>query len=370
MGKQVEDVSQRGDDLIAGGFNKILYDCTGKGAGSGGTGPRLLFWEFKKPGLEAGNDIYSTTDVFVGPLNCGDSLTMSGWGSFYWETEVPGIYYCLNGCGGGSLCSGYMSHANTSSQNFIDSPFAGGIKALRIVNDANKGLFYGVVFHNSMNGLENGGFCNVPILNSSGGMNCFPVEKSDYTFAVDIFKLNKDPGTSGDGVTFYSEDHGWDAGRQAGSAEITDKDIPYPSEGGAFNYDNPRPALGGGISSDAFLPYEDKMCFNYNGANVNMPDDYKYKCDESKCHDEWSEESGTGCSSTACESFQDCPGSIRIKGNYLVGLYSDAIDPASGKKESYCQTFTENVPNLDAQPFLGPGAGKTDLKTVYIFATK
>ncbi len=373
----IEDMSKRGEDLIAGGFDKILYDCTGRGAGSGGAGPTLLFWEFKKPGMEANNDIYDKDAVFVGPLRCGDTLVMSGWGSFYWKEEIPGIYYCLNKCGKGTSCPGYMSYANTSSQDFIDSPFAGGIKGVTIVNDNAKSDYYGIIFHNSASGLGYGGFCNTPIINPGGNTDCFPVDKPDYTLAADIFVLNKEQGSSGNGVTFYSEDHGWNAGQQPGTAEITDKDIPFPSEGGAFNYDNPRPALGTGISSDAFQPDTDKFCFKYNG--VVRPCEYMYKCKDSKCMSGsvFSRQAmlekicgGNGCSPTACESFQDCPGSIMIKGSYLVGLYSDAINPASGKKDVYCQTFTKDVPNLKAEQFLGSGASKTDLKTIYIFATK
>ena len=65
---------------------------------------------------------------------------------------------------------------------------------------------------------------------------------------------------------------------------------------------------------------------------------------------------------TMCKTFQSCPGSIDIKGSYLVGLYST---PSS----NYCQTFTENVANLNTEPILGAGNLSTSFDKIYIIPT-
>jgi hypothetical protein len=46
---------------------------------------------------------------------------------------------------------------------------------------------------------------------------------------------------------------------------------------------------------------------------------------------------------------------MRIKGDYLVALYSDAKDK-DGNQFLYCQTFTEDVENLDAYDYIQPGS--------------
>ena len=129
------------------------------------------------------------------------------------------------------------------------------------------------------------------------------------------------------------------------------------------------------------------MCFNYD--NVKQYDFYKFKCGSNKCkktaYDNFSVkivnaglkyysqkknpvtlaanflEKGLcecadktkppslfccfdlSCSKIACETFQDCPQSINVKGNYLVGIYLDKDG------DSQCQTFTKDVVNLGTE---------------------
>ena len=374
-GTEKKPVSMLVDDTASRpiGFNSVLYDCTGKGEGSGGTGPALLIWEFPKAFLQANDNDYG--GIKVKRVTCGGVESIASLGSFNMDYESSGVYYCFGGCNG-DMCSGMMTGVNTASQDNIGQDRgAGRIGGVRIVGN------YGVIFHNAT-GLANGGFCNSPIVNTDDGGRCLNVEKPKYTSAVDIFRLNQESGVSGDGVTFYSEPHGWDAGQEAGYLEVHDDEITFP--------------YGDTLESK-------KACFDYT--NVNQPDSYKYKCSESNCHPEWSEESGTGCSSTARETFQDSPGSIRIKGHYLVALYSkkgsgnecQTTDPnqsgycagggtcvnnictyagndedlsSRSKGELYCLTFTKNAENLDAKSFLEPGATKRDLLDIYIIPTK
>lgn len=294
------------------GFNTIQYVCSD-------TGPTLLVWMYPNANFTGNGAGYD--GITVKRVTCNNSTGISGK-SFKTAFESPGVYYCLGGCSG-DLCSGYMSNAITDSQSDVGSPFSKNIKSIRIVNyiddyDPALDIYYGAVFHKEV-GLENGGGCGRPItLDRGTDEGCKPVNTE--ASAVDIFKLNYDPGASGDGVSFYSEPYGWDVGANAGYLEISDDEITTPY-------------------SEFYAESDDAvtgMPFHYDG--VNRSDQYQ----------------------TECYTVKNCPGSIRIKGSYLVELYDE--------NSTYCQTFTQDVPNLKAQPFRASGMGSLD--TVFIVPTQ
>ncbi|MDD4990568.1 MAG: pilin [Candidatus Pacebacteria bacterium] len=356
VGIEVSDVANRGEDLIKNGFNSIIYDCK-----DDSLAPALLIWEFPNKGLEAGNPDYK--GVRVMRKFCGGTEPISGLGSFRMAFETPGVYYCLGGCSGG-LCSGYMSGVKTASQDKIEEAFAGKIKGVRFVNSDS--IDYGIIFH-KVAGLQNGGECNYPIT----GSGCYSIDSAGdpliQASAADIYIFNKNPISSGDGVDFYSEPFGWTSGKDAGYYKVSSNMI------------NP-----------AFTMKADYMCYDYK--NVSRPDYYKYKCyheEESKCEVQdnmCDPENGDAdclpgetcsiytyscvgendevfCSDTACETFQDCPGSIDIKGKYLVAVYSKDTN-----KKTYCQTFTKDVENLKTKQIIVPG--EKQVEGVYIIPTK
>jgi len=318
LGLEVPDVANRGQALIDGNYNGIEYDCGGH-AGAG-TRPALLVWTFPRSNFQANDNNYS--GVAVWRIKCGQNFIVSGLGSIKMGFETPGVYYCLGGCDDSKdyMCQGYMSPAHTDSQSNIEAPFARNIQAVRIVNDQANDLYYGVIFHEQI-GLDSGGKCVSPIGLASGDVHCFQISALDrkrnlkYTVAADIFKYNKSFGESGDGVTFYSEPFGVNTGAYAGFYNVPDA----------------------AISTDGKPLDPSRMDFIYE--NVDQPEEYI---------DRW-------------KTFQDHPGSIKIKGSYLVGLYS---------ADSYCQTFTKDVPNLNAQPFLAAGTSLQDFDEIYIIPTK
>jgi hypothetical protein len=343
VGIEVSDVQNRGEDLITGGFDSIIYDCK-----DATLAPTLLLWEFGNADLEFGDA--TLTNVQVKRINCQETETIADLGSFRMEFETPGVYYCLGGCSG-NICSGYMSGANTSSQDSISEPFKGEMGGVRIVNDAGKGLYYGVIFHNQV-GLKNGGLCTLPIVNTANENQCVDINNISVSSA-DIFVVNNSSNSSGDGVTFYSEPYGWSTGASAGFENIPDDVINAPF-----------------LAGDA-----KKMCFDYK--NIDRPDVYKYKCinsacgaqdnacnDSSECNEgemcdvfTYTCVGDTGemfCSDNACETFQDCPGSINIKGSYLVALYSQ-ISQENNASAYYCQTFKKSVENLNTEQFIASG---------------
>ena len=287
---------------ITAGYNTIKYTCTT------GTGPNLLVWMFPETNLEQGTSNLYSSSVTVQRIKCGGSASISGK-SLRMAFETPGVYYCMTGCGGDNLCQGYMSDANITSQDQIAKIFQNNVKGVMIVSDKTNQLYYGAILHRAV-GLASGGACNIPVFNTTDDTACKPIPFPSYSSAANIYAMNKTPLTSGDGVDFFSEEFGPNTGAKAGFFNQTASTIPFS-----------------GIVPDA-----NTLIFSWT--NIDQPDTYKNKY----------------------TNFQSKPGSIRIKGSYLVGLYSG----------EYCQTFEGDqiVANLNAQPIVASGG--TKIQKVYM----
>jgi len=301
-------------DIVGQGYTSVEYDC------SGGTGTNRLFFTFKHTGLAGGNDLIN--DVTAHEMKCGDTISISTGTSFKMEMETPGIYYCLNGCNG-NICSGYMSPAMITS-NKLGVPFIQKIAGITIVNDSTNDISFGAILHKGTD-FDQGSQCSFPIGTHpvpTNNNSCYTTDSQGNNIAdikassVDIFELN-DAGDAGDGVTLYSEANGWDSGDEAGFLNIPNDNIPF---GGIFRY-----------------PTEGALDFTWTAVGQSE----QYEGD--------------------CLTFQDedCQGSIRINGGYLVALYS-----TEGADKVYCQTFTDDVPDLAGTSFLPSGTKTID--SVYI----
>lgn len=332
----------------------------------------------------------------------------------------PGVYvYTKPGCQGGS---NDVLGPLISNQNTFQAPFNnGGLKSFKIINDSSKGIYYGVILHKNP-GLDNGGICTLPITAES----CQTV--SIKASAADIFMLNPLPEDSGNGADFFGKPFGNTTGAHGGSYFIYDGDIdsmyglaidltksdqmcldytgvnvekPYkfkctnstcnfPTRGKNYtcttNDTNNTECLAGETCTNL-----QKVCYGKSGCKGDFDCAANQKCNlaigycqSSQACTSNSDCINTGqvsetcdvhgvcggkngqliCSNSACENFQDCPGSIEIYGTYLVGLYS--TNPAT--KDIYCQTFTGNVSNLNVESYLPPQNEKID--KIYMFATQ
>jgi len=277
------------------GFNTLKYVCAENNSpgssGSGGgtanaTPPEILVWSYPEKN-------FSGIDrVEMKKLTCGGTVSVSG-GSFQMEYKLPGVYYCLGGCSGEDMCQGYMSKQplmNTDPD--VSSPFE-NMKGILMVNDPASQTYYGAVLHQTPD-LTQAGVCSKkPIVDTGGDAKC---EGVDFQVgAVDIFRVNMTPQTSGTGLVFYSEPNGKGTISNAGKYSVTEiKSEPEPLD-----------------------PLD--MAFDYSETTRH---DY-YKLEE-------------------CPTFQHCPGSVYIKGNYLLQLVDE---------DDICQTFTQDVVNLLVQPF-------------------
>lgn len=217
---------------------------------------------------------------------------------------APGVYlFSDSGCKksiGGPIIS--------SADGYSD------IGSIKIIKDDN--IDYGAIIH-AAGVYTDGGECT-DIIKDEG---CNPVEL-DVAHSISVFAINA-KNSSGDGVVFYSKPHGWSTGQNAGYYKVADSKIMETRDG--YRIDS------------------DEMNFNYT--NVDVVATEKYKCTG---HDD-GEVEGENCSFDACETFQDCPGSIEIRGDYLVALYSRQ------KENLYCQTFSEDAVNLNATAFKAQG---------------
>jgi len=227
---------------------------------------------------------------------------------------APGVYYYTQ-----PGCAGDGSGVNTASQDYIPDPFNGNIKSVKIIDDATNDINYGVIFH-EVPGLKNGGMCSYLI--AAAGCHAVNIKAS----AADIF-LKRDAitysnynifgfGITNDVVTFFSAPYGWATGANAGFKQLGEKDV------------NP-----------VYTNAANLLTFDYTHIK-RLP---KYQ---------------TGL----CPNFQTCPGSIKLKGKYIIALYAGTYS------SSYCQTFTADVPNLNVQPFIASGTQKINM--VIVYATK
>jgi hypothetical protein len=275
---------------IPSGYEQLIYKCS---EGGSGIGPTLLIWKFPKTNFQGNDANYS--GVIVVRKNCGEVEPLANIGSFKTSFESPGVYYCLGGCNG-DMCSGYISGANMTGGQ-LSEPFKNKIKAVMMVNDIANNVRYGTILHQG-NDPERGGMCSGPTIDLNN------IDKTrtclDVTFPVSSASLfvwnGKTPETSGDGIEFYSEPFGWNSGAKAGKSFL-DKNI----------------------IRNFWWSESQRLIFDYT--NVDRPQEY----------------------TQSYINFQQHPGSIRIKGNYFVIIYSQNF---------YCQVFKKDVPNLNEMEFV------------------
>jgi len=263
---------------IAKGYETLKYKCS--------SGPALLIWEYPKINFAGNNDNYS--GVKVVRKTCGQTESLSGIKSFKYAFETSGIYYCMGGCSEtGTICSGNML-INTSS-GVLSAPFKNNLKSIRIVNDISSDSHYGIVFHD-MDDPMAGGNCSKILYstNTKKEVECFG-DISVSSSATVFYWNDKDYESSGTGVDFYSEPFGWANGAKAGQYPLDKTFIKSFWTGNAS-----------------------KITFSYT--NITRPDGYK----------------------NLYQTFQQKPGAVKVKGNYLLVLWSGV----------YCQTFFKDIVNL------------------------
>jgi len=346
--------SESNTSNIPDGYKTLFYKCT-----KSDIAPYLLVWVFNK------KDFDYTGGVSTQRVACNGTVGLESAGSFKMSFETPGIYYCTGTCNG-NMCSGYMSEANTTTQNEIETPFKGNIKAVRIVNNPNKYDYYGIIFHKEI-GAGNGGECSTPITTDSDEIDCknlsaYNKSSSFSAFSANIFNWNKNfPVTSGDGVDFYSSKLGWSSSKESGVSSIK-KDLIE-------------------IQGDSIVDIDAKdISFDYTGVYTNIAsvcgEDYT-SCDRMEEEYGYSEE-GECCPCATPQNYQGsdyCRGSLRISGNYLVAFYTNYKEEVKGDNNTtktvdklYCQTYTQSVDDLSLKNFLPSGGNK--LEYVNIIPTK
>ena len=307
-------ISEADTANVPPGFETIIYKCA-----VGAYSPNLFIWEFPQKNFKGSDNKYD--GVSVKEISCGENTNIGGTGSFQMAFKTSGIYYFL-----GDNCSGFMSGANSSDQNIIE-PFradikpdakipTGNIKSIRVVNEPVNNTFFGIIFH-EQNEVEKSGPCDIPRL-SNKDEECIQIydsstDRNMQTNSASIFKWSINPAYSGTGVDFYSHPYGWTAGSGAGYYNIL------------------KEQLGQGV----FVKNAGEMVFNYIGIKGALSENCQGKPSCSLA--------GKGQECCPCKTFQNCFGSMRVRGNYLIAVYSYAPNSSSG---FYCQTFNKDVTNF------------------------
>ncbi len=282
------------------GFETIIYKCSVNG---GGTGPVLLVQKFPQTNFRG----YRTT--YTKRLNCGESTPLDAL-SFKTSFETPGVYYFLK-----TGCGGYMSQASLSNTQEIEEPFKSEAKSVLIINDIHNNINYGVILHKEINFR---GDCSWPFESYQRERFCYNIPSDSSLSSINIFALNRySPETSGNGVVFYSKPFGYKTGANAGYFKLSNEYI------GEFW--RARPGV---------------IDFNYTG--VNVPEDEK----------------------DFCKTFENCPGSIKVQGNYLAVLYAQQLQ----NQNLYCQVFDKDVPNLKEEEVIAVEGRQLD--TIFIIPIK
>jgi len=159
-------------------------------------------------------------------------------------------------------------------------------------------------------------------------------------FSDDIFVWNyNSTATSGDGVEFYAKAYGWNTDSQSGGYKVAGSTMPNYWQGNPakINY-----VYTNVTSTDA------KLC------NGSYP-----SCSAGTSTSSYNSSSSSSADSSSCcpcLTLEDCLGSIRISGNYLVYLQSKGVDE-NGKKINYCKTSTSNTENLQTYNYIQVSSG-------------
>ncbi|MEK7562195.1 MAG: hypothetical protein AAB509_00745 [Patescibacteria group bacterium] len=306
-------ISESNTANIPQGYSTIIYKCA-----VGAYSPNLYIWKFPKTNFRGNDDKYE--GVVTAEKKCGEKEPVGEAGSFRMAFKTPGIYYFL-----GDNCQGYMSGPNLSDQDTTE-PFranikqgetvpTGNIRSIKVVNDKASSAYFGIIFH-QQSGVEKSGLCDIPRL-SDKDEECLQIYDSSnnkymQTNAATIFQWSKSPIYSGTGIDFYSDPYGWAAGSGSGYYTIL------------------KSQLAPGVS----VKNTGEMTFSYQGIKGALSQNCQSKpsCSQAKY--------GQEC--CPCKTLQNCLGSMKVRGKYLIALYS-AASISSGLS---CQIFYKDVPNF------------------------
>ena len=302
-GKQTTCPSSEADTTtVQGDFSNgsIKYRCASP------ADPKLLVWIYKEKNFKNSNK-----DAITKEINCDGSVPIHQGNSFKIAFKTPGVYlYSKTGC---PSDEGYRSSVILTSGQMPDEFKNTGQGSVEFVNDTANNNFYGIIFHEGLD-QSRGSNCQAPLTSGQQDIDCKPIKIK--VNSQTLFVWNNKPVDSGAGVVFYSGAYGWDTkGAESGIFMVVNPNIISP------------------ITS--LDPME--MDFDYSGTGVEEGEQIAHP------------------------NFYSDPGSIRIMGNYLVALYSQAGD-------GYCQVFSQDVVDLNGTEYIGPK--NNNLQSVYIIPIK
>lgn len=214
---------------------------------------------------------------------------------------IPGVYFYST-----EDCTGY-SYLAISAIEKLNTNW----KSVKAIDDQENEIFFGVILHKTAD-LSKKGWCSDFIDGDSG---CQKIE--ELNGAADIVKINTNTEQSGSGLSFYSAPFGLSGGARGGEHKLEPSEVTFPF----------------------YKTTASTMRFDWSLSGASKPEQDYCNGDDKK------------------GNFEKCPGSIEIRGDYLVAIYSPP-GKEGGKKN--CQTFAEDVTNLNAEPITKFQIGNQD----------
>lgn len=307
---QEPDVSK-----LPAGYNKIKYVC------ARGDGPNLLIWFFPKTFFQDDAEDFSGTSV--ASVGCGKDISIKG-GSFEMRFETSGIFFFFQ-----EGCKGFMSEPFASDLPEVPKMFRGKIKSIKISNQVQYPdpdyTNYMIIFKDKNFQYSGASNCTPPLYLDTQKTDCIDVNPQ-YTNSAYIRNINSNSKV----------------------VHSVNKPSEYINQGMVF-FSKPWGGASGVISGfknalvDGF--YIKNLWMSYKPSDI----EFNY------CRGVGQNDCPSANYRDICKTFANCPGSIQIKGNYLVIL---STDPSYGvgwnpTNISVCQAFKSNINVLKETEFLG-----------------
>jgi hypothetical protein len=300
-------------DVLKLGYTQFTYECLG----DKDLATPLMVRIYMRPNYEDefGRPMARAAYIF----GCGTKISLSfvpKGGSFKADFMTTGVYFYQ------SLgCKGAVTDVKRTSGTLKDEAFApksfqlyygAPTTAKKVIEKGSNIDNMGIIIHTDPD-LNFGGICSKavffgPTVESEGSVKagCYNIESGVNPGAFDLFYMPQNRADLGAGVDFYSQENGWNSLQAAGVFKVDNKKITEHDKGIELS------------SLD--------MVYNYSVTNRDSAYQQQFK------------------------TFKDKQGSIQIKGNYLVAIYSRA---ASSTKY-WCQTFKDNVEALELKSAIDP----------------
>ncbi len=319
--------------LFEAKYNTITYFC--KDVDPQRPPRPAIIWLYPETGFKDKDPEFKKTTVKK--IACGEEAKIDGK-SFRIEYERSGVYLFMD-----KNCTGYQSQALLINANPLSLPFRAKAKSFKLISYPEDESWYGIIFHESEKSSDSDK-CSEPFIQQKPGSqgDCFsleniqPVSATIVNTAKLVYSVPASYSVSGLGAKLYSKPWGWELRSFAGFSDQT----ITTGESLAGRWDK-------GITASR-AEFKHRECsFRLFGGQGRDCETATYKA--------------------MCKTFEDCPGSIQLIGNFLLVLSTDGQygQKVPGAKDtSTCQTFYSDINSIKELEFSGEGNRVRSVKVI------